>query len=69
MSRGIRNPTTDFWYVAYTARNDTFHFGEMNTGNELVTGQETLERFRTEDDLGARIDELKGIPNWYEDNK
>jgi hypothetical protein len=31
----------------------------------VSTGQQNLEVYDTEDELAARVDELKGEPGWY----
>jgi len=31
----------------------------------VSTGQQNLEVYDTEDELAARVDELKGVPGWY----
>lgn len=68
MSRGIRFPKVEKWFVAYTISTDIFHFGKVGIFNEMVTGQETVESFGSENALSVRTNIIKGIPNWYEDN-
>lgn len=68
MNKGFKNPNTQKWFVAYTISTDIFHFGKVEASNEMITGQETMERFGSEQALAARTNVIKGVPNWYEDN-
>ena len=68
MNKGFRHPANNKWFVAYTISTDIFHFGKVDIHNEMVTGQETIERFGSEQALAARTNTIKSIPNWYQDN-
>lgn len=67
----IENDNYPFYFIAY---NDgvtpaIVHFGEIKEGQVVETGQPKHEVFEDETAWINRINELKGIDNWYEDNE
>jgi hypothetical protein len=69
MSHHYLNVIEDVWFVAYTESRGTVHYGHAEAPATVTSGQQELETFATEDAMGARIDELKGISGWYEAHK
>ena len=45
--------TTRMWYIAHSNQG-IFHYGDIESGQELVTGQTVLETFATEEEWTAR---------------
>ena len=55
----IKGHPVKVWYCAYNVGLSVFHRGAVNIGQELNTGQLTLEWFSTEIAFEDRVDELK----------
>lgn len=59
----------DTYFVCFTAAKNIVHFGFIPAGGSLTSRQESCEHFATEQQMAARVDELKGVPGWYESQK
>ena len=59
----------DTYFVCHTPQTGVVHFGLASAPATLTSGQESCDYFSTEAELAARVDEIKDIPGWYEDNK
>ena len=46
----------------------TVHFGKLDLGQKVTTGQPNLETYATEDELEAKVDSLK-TSGYYNANK
>ena len=57
------------YYVCYNIATGTFHFGLAPDHSHMTTGQPNCELFTAEAEMASRLDELKGIPGWYDANK
>lgn len=66
----ITSDTYPFYYVAYDQdpNASVVHFGKAEEGNEVNTGQPLFQVYTDEDEWIERINELKGVENWYESN-
>lgn len=49
------------WFIAHNSV-DTFHTGTASAGQEVTTGQPTLETFTTQESFEARCAELGCTP-------
>ena len=47
---------------------DIVHFGKLESGQRVTTGQPNIENYATETELEAKVDSLKGS-GYYEANK
>jgi hypothetical protein len=56
-------------YYLATNETDIFHFGEMEEGSILTTGQPKVFYFDTEQKLIDKLTQLTGDPNYYQNNK
>ena len=61
--------TEDLWFVAYTEARGIVHYGFAESPATITSGQHDLETFATEEEMAARVDELKGIAGWYDAHK
>jgi hypothetical protein len=43
-----------------------FHFGMVEAGKQVSTGQPYIRQHDTEEQLAASVNELTGIPNYYQ---
>jgi hypothetical protein len=43
-----------------------FHFGMVEAGKQVSTGQPYIREHDTEEQLAASVNELTGIPNYYQ---
>lgn len=43
-----------------------FHFGMVEAGRQVSTGQPYIREHDTEDQLAASVNELTGVPNYYQ---
>ena len=66
MSNHIDKTDIDRWYCVEQQDNTVQVFGQVNLGNELVSGQPTLITYLTEDELEIYIDNKLG-PDAYKD--
>lgn len=69
MSHHHLDVTEDLWFVAYTEERGIVHYGFAPADATVTSGQHEFETFATEQEMSARVDELKGIDGWYEANK
>ena len=46
---------------------DVCHFGKLESGQRVTSGQPNLENFETEAELEAKVDSLKGS-GYYQEN-
>jgi len=56
-------------YYLATNETDIFHFGEMEEGSVLTTGQPKVFYFDTEQKLIDKLTQLTGDSNFYQNNK
>ena len=56
------------WGLSHNEK-DVFHLLKLNPGNQVVTGQEFLEIFDTEEELESRVTELTGSESYYQTHK
>lgn len=56
-------------YYLTTNETDVFHFGEMEEGSILTTGQPKVFYFDTEQKLIDKLTQLTRDPNYYQNNK
>ena len=56
----IKDHPVDQYWCAYSEDKIVFHTGFTPVGGQLKTGQPHLERFNTEAELEARVNELMG---------
>lgn len=56
----IKNHTEKIYWLAYSNDLSLFHYGELEVGRVLTTGQPILEEFTIEQEWIDRIVELKG---------
>ena len=47
---------------------DVVHFGKLESGQIVTTGQPNLESFNTEAELETKVDSLK-TPGYYQESK
>ena len=47
---------------------DVVHFGKLENGQQVTTGQPNLENYATEEELEAKVDSLK-TSGYYQENK
>ena len=66
MSHTIKNHTKDTWFIAYNQDEGIHHFGLLEVGRELSSGQPILEQFESEEEMGNRLGELKEENGWYD---
>ena len=59
----------DVWFIAYSQNEGIHHFGLLEVGRCLATGQPVLEQFTSEEEMEQRLDELKGENGWYAAHK
>jgi hypothetical protein len=55
-------------YYLATNETDIFHFGKMEEGSVLTTGQPKIFYFDTEQKLIDKLTQLTGDPNYYQKN-
>ena len=60
------NDTDKYYWCAWGG--DVVHFGELSSGQRVTSGQANLENYKTEAELEAKVDSLKGS-GYYEVNK
>ena len=58
--------TDKYYWCAWGG--DVVHFGELSSGQRVTSGQANLENYKTEAELEAKGDSLKGS-GYYEVNK
>ena len=61
----LEKKDTVVWYIAHNAEN-VFHFGKLEAGLELQTGQPILEEFETEGEMSERLNFLNSDSKYYE---
>lgn len=54
----INKSTQDQWFIAMNLSQDVFHTGYLSPGQEMETGQPTIEVFQDEQSWQTRKDEL-----------
>ena len=69
MSHHHLDVTEDLWFVAHTEERGIVHYGFAQAGATVTSGQHEFETFATEQEMAARVDQLKGIAGWYEAHK
>lgn len=69
MSHHHLDVTEDLWFVAYTEERGIVHYGFAPTDATVTSGQHDFETFSTEEEMAARVDQLKGSDGWYEAHK
>ena len=60
----IKYKNTDKYYWCAWG-GDVCHFGELNDGQVVTTGQPNLENYSTETELSIKVDDLKGANYYY----
>jgi hypothetical protein len=55
-------------YYLATNETDIFHFGKMEEGAVLTTGQSKVFYFNTEQELINKLTQLTGDSNYYKNN-
>jgi hypothetical protein len=55
-------------YYLATNETDIFHFGKMEEGAVLTTGQSKVFYFNTEQELINKLTQLTGDSNYYQNN-
>lgn len=69
MGYEIEKHDADVWFIAYNQDEGIHHFGLLEVGRCLATGQPVLEQFATEGEMEQRLDELKEENGWYASHK
>jgi len=55
----IINTQKKTFYIVRSIDNSIIHFGELQIGQSMESGQKILEVFETEENLNNRLNELK----------
>ena len=69
MSHHHLEVTESLWFVAHTVERGIVHYGFAESPAIITSGQHHLETFDTEQEMAAKVDELKGVAGWYEAHK
>jgi hypothetical protein len=56
------------YYIA-TNNVDVFHFGILEEGSEITTGQPVLNFYKTETEMVEALTAFTGDPNYYETHR
>ena len=64
MKQIVYSDTDKYYWCAY-GNDDAMHFGLLEDGQRVSTGQPTLENYATEAALSLRVDELAGEHYYY----
>ena len=59
--------TDKYYWCAWG--DDVVHFGEIEEGQRVTTGQPNFESFKTEAELEAKVDSLKTVGYYKDANK
>ena len=67
----LEHDTYPFYIVAYndSVSPNVVHYGKARQGQVVETGQPKHEIYEDENVWIDRINELKGVENWYQDNE
>ena len=57
-----------YYWCAWSWGGYVVHFGKLESGQRVTTGQPNLASYATEDELEAKVDSLK-TSGYYEANK
>lgn len=60
----IKDHTEKKWFIAHS-NGDHHHFGEVEVGTVLETGQAVLEVFDTEDAMASALNSYKNDADYY----
>ena len=54
----IKNAQKQTFYIVRSIDNSIIHYGELEIGQSMESGQQILEVFQTEEDLNNKLSEL-----------